>query len=102
MRCFLKLSSYPLPNQAGTGALGITNNYAASGLSRISNHQADAKVDWRPSDNDNVSGRWSIGRYDRLGSQCACCAPCPDDRRTIRTDDERCGELDTHILAAAG
>jgi hypothetical protein len=60
---------YPLPNQPGTGPLGIVNNYAASTASSLKNHQADAKVDWRASDNDTVSGRWSIGRYESRGTR---------------------------------
>jgi hypothetical protein len=59
---------YPLPNQPGTGALGVTGNFGGSSRSKLSNHQADAKVDWRFSDNDNLSGRWSIGRYESVGA----------------------------------
>jgi hypothetical protein len=55
---------YPLPNQPGTGNLGVVNNYAASTASFVDNHQADAKVDLRLSDNDNLMARWSIGRYE--------------------------------------
>ena len=62
---------YPLPNNAGTGALGVTNNYIASQASKISNHQADVKVDFRPTDKDAISARWSIGRYTFLGSRAA-------------------------------
>ena len=60
---------YPLPNNQGFGSLGITNNYAASQANKVSNHQADVKVDWRATDQDNITGRWSIGRYESLGSQ---------------------------------
>jgi carboxypeptidase family protein len=60
---------YPLPNNQGFGSLGITNNYAASQAAKVRNHQADVKVDWRASDKDNITGRWSIGRYETLGSQ---------------------------------
>src|SRR3954470_15270803 len=35
---------YPLPNNPGTGPLGVTNNYIASQASKISNHQADVKI----------------------------------------------------------
>lgn len=59
---------YPLPNQAGSGALGITNNYQAGTASLLNNHQADLKLDYRLSDKDNISGRWSIGRYETYGS----------------------------------
>jgi hypothetical protein len=60
---------YPLPNQTGAGVLGITNNYGGGTRTNVRNHQADAKVDWRPTDSDTVSGRWSIGRYESIGSQ---------------------------------
>jgi hypothetical protein len=62
---------YPLPNQAGVGALGVTGNYASASASRIDQHQADAKVDYRLSDKDNLMARWSIGRYESIGSQAA-------------------------------
>ncbi|HWR50010.1 MAG TPA: carboxypeptidase regulatory-like domain-containing protein [Bryobacteraceae bacterium] len=66
---FSNTELYPLPNQAGTGALGVTGNYGASTRSKLRNHQADAKVDWRLSDKDNLMGRWSIGRYESGTSQ---------------------------------
>ncbi|MGJ5819520.1 carboxypeptidase regulatory-like domain-containing protein [Paludibaculum fermentans] len=59
---------YPLPNQAGSGTLGITSNYLASTASLTKNHQADVKLDYRLSDKDNISGRWSIGRYESYTS----------------------------------
>jgi hypothetical protein len=62
---------YPLPNNPGTGPLGITSNYLAASASKVSNHQADAKIDIRLSDADTLSGRWSIGRYDNPGSRAA-------------------------------
>jgi hypothetical protein len=62
---------YPLPNNPGTGALGVTGNYQSSSASKLSNHQADAKVDFRLTDKDSLSGRWSIGRYDALGARAA-------------------------------
>ncbi len=60
---------YPVPNNPGTGTLFVTNNYLASSASKLSNHQADARVDFRPSDADNLSARWSIGRYESVGSK---------------------------------
>jgi len=41
---------YPLPNNIGTGALGITNNYIATSASTLKNNQADVKGDIRPTD----------------------------------------------------
>ena len=62
---------YPLPNQSGTGTLGITNNYQGVSANSLDNDQADVKVDLRPSDKDSVSTRWSIGRYLQGGSAVA-------------------------------
>ncbi|HWQ52188.1 MAG TPA: TonB-dependent receptor [Bryobacteraceae bacterium] len=60
---------YPLPNNPGTGTLGVTSNYLGSSASSLKNDQADAKVDLRLSDKDNLSSRWSIGRYREGGSE---------------------------------
>jgi hypothetical protein len=54
---------YPLPNQAGVGALGITNDFQGVSANALQNDQADAKVDLRLSDKDYLSSRWSISRY---------------------------------------
>ncbi|MBI4905640.1 MAG: TonB-dependent receptor [Acidobacteria bacterium] len=62
---------YPLPNNTGAGALGVTSNYLASSASKLRNHQADAKADFRLTDKDALSTRWSIGRYEVLGSRAA-------------------------------
>lgn len=71
-KLFSDTSLYPLPNlSSGSGALGITGNYLAGSASLLKNHQADVKIDHRLSDNDNLTGRWSIGRYETYGSQAA-------------------------------
>lgn len=74
-KLFSDQSLYPLPNQAGTGPQGITGNYGGVNTDTINNHQADAKVDLRPTDNDSISGRWSISRYEQFGSNLATNAP---------------------------
>lgn len=66
---FANPSIYPLPNNPGQGALGITSNYQSSSASKLKNHQADVRGDYRPSDSDNISARWSIGRYESAGSR---------------------------------
>ncbi len=71
LKLFSSPDLYPLPNNTGAGALGVTNNYLATQASKLGNHQADAKVDFRLSDKDTLSGRWSIGRYSALGSRAA-------------------------------
>ncbi len=70
-KLFSSPTLYPLPNQAGTGNLGATNNYRGTATNKIDNHQADAKVDYRPTDKDSLWGRWSISRYEQLGSTTA-------------------------------
>jgi hypothetical protein len=62
---------YPLPNNNGSGALGVTDNFRSSSAGKLRNHQADAKVDLRLSDKDAVAARWSIGRYESLGARAA-------------------------------
>ncbi len=68
---FSNPSIYPLPNNPGTGTLGVGSNYLSASKSKLSNHQADVKLDWRPNDKDTISGRWSIGRYESFGSRAA-------------------------------
>ncbi|HOQ47198.1 MAG TPA: TonB-dependent receptor [Bryobacteraceae bacterium] len=60
---------YPLPNNPGTGTLGISSNYRGTSATTLSNHQADVRLDYRPSDADSLTGRWSIGRYESVGSE---------------------------------
>ncbi len=59
---------YPLPNQAGTGTLGITGNYGSSTGGTQKNHQGDAKIDYRITDKDNLSARFSMGSYESFTS----------------------------------
>ncbi len=54
---------YPLPNSAGVGALGVTNNYSGSTANFLRNNQGDVKVDWRPSAKDSFLFRYSQGHY---------------------------------------
>ena len=54
---------YPLPNNNGTGPIRVTGNYLSSSSNFASNDQADAKLDYRPSDRDSLSGRFTIDRY---------------------------------------
>jgi hypothetical protein len=68
---FANPNFYPLPSQAGAGPLGVAGNYASASASQLNNHQADAKVDYRASDKDSLMARWSIGRYESVGSQAA-------------------------------
>jgi hypothetical protein len=56
-------SLYPLPNSAGTGALGLLNNYSGSATNFLKNNQGDAKVDWKASEKDNFMFRYSHGFY---------------------------------------
>src|SRR5204863_9489534 len=60
LKLFSSPDLYPLPNNAGTGTLGVTSNYVSSSASRLSNKQGDIKGDFRLSDKDSVSARWSV------------------------------------------
>jgi hypothetical protein len=71
LKLFSSPSLYPLANNLGTGALGITSNYLSTQASRISNKQGDIKGDFRLSDKDNLSARWSVSDYQSVGSQAA-------------------------------
>ncbi len=71
LKLFSSPDLYPLPNNRGAGSLGVTSNYLSSSASKLGNHQADAKVDFRLTDKDTLSARWSIGRYSALGSRAA-------------------------------
>jgi len=54
---------YPLPNAQGTGPLGLQNNFVGVSANSLNNDQADAKIDFRATDKDNISGRFTIARY---------------------------------------
>lgn len=71
LKLFGDQALYPLPNQAGVGALGQTNNFGSASASTLKNHQGDIKLDYRLSDKDSLSGRWSIGSYESFGSRAA-------------------------------
>ena len=60
LKLFSDPAIYPLPNNRGTGAIGITNNYSTSSASYSSQDQADAKIDARVTDKDNISARYTI------------------------------------------
>ena len=50
---------YPLPNVASTS---LANNYVGTRSSATTNNQGDIKVDGKLTKNDNLSGRFTIGR----------------------------------------
>jgi hypothetical protein len=66
---FSNTALYPLANQAGVGPLGITNNFASGTASSLNNHQGDVKLDYRFSDKDSISGRYSMGSYESISSR---------------------------------
>ncbi len=71
LKLFNNPGLYPLANNAGTGALGVSSNYISSSANALKNHQGDVKIDFRPNEKDSFMGRWSMGRYDNYGSQAA-------------------------------
>ena len=54
---------YPLPNNRGVGAIGVTGNYISASRSFLDNDQGDVRGDSRLSERDNLSGRFSMARY---------------------------------------
>ncbi len=64
LKLFSDPNLYPLPNNKGTGTIGITSNYATSTRGHSSRDQADAKIDARLTDNDNISARYTIVHND--------------------------------------
>ena len=60
---FSNAGLYPLPNAQGTGPLGLQNNFVGVSSNLLDNDQADAKVDFRATENDSISGRFTIARY---------------------------------------
>jgi len=68
---FSNPSLYPLPNNPGTGPLGVGSNYVGSTRNFLTNKQGDLKLDYRLGDKDNLMFRFSKGVYDTYGSQAA-------------------------------
>ncbi|PYV15473.1 MAG: hypothetical protein DMG07_09695, partial [Acidobacteria bacterium] len=64
---FADTTLYPLPSRIdSTNKTGILDVVTAA---QIDGHQFDAKLDWRASNKDNLSGRYSFGTYEGVGSQ---------------------------------
>jgi hypothetical protein len=74
----------------------VTNNIAAF-RPTPQNDQADAKGDVRLSDNDNLSGRWSIAAIFRRQRDRA---PDADGDGVERADYCRCGYLDAFLSSS--
>ena len=64
-------SIYPLPNNTGTGPLGVGSNFVGGTRNFLTNKQGDAKLDYRVNDKDNLMFRFSKGIYETYGSQAA-------------------------------
>ena len=62
---------YPLPNNSGTGTLGVGSNYIGATRNYLSNKQGDAKLDHRLSEKDTLMFRYSKGMYETFGSGAA-------------------------------
>jgi Carboxypeptidase regulatory-like domain len=58
---FNDLARYPLPNRTVSG---VTGNFVGERLETIRAHQADFRVDWSPSNNDKIFGRFSFAEYE--------------------------------------
>ncbi len=68
---FSNSNIYPLPNNVGTGVYFIGSNYLSSARNKLDSNQGDIKIDYRASERDNITGRYSIGAYEQLGAQAA-------------------------------
>ena len=60
------LALYPLPNRNVTG---VTGNYVGETLTTIRAKQADVRIDWSPSANDKIFGRFSFAEYESQNNQ---------------------------------
>jgi outer membrane receptor protein involved in Fe transport len=56
-------SIYPLPNQAPQAGSPATNNYRGQQKLRNYGNQFDAKVDWKATEKDNLSVRYTWGHF---------------------------------------
>ncbi len=61
---FASNSLYPLANRAGN-----TNNYVTTFATKIKAHQFDFKGDFRPTDKDSISARYSFAIQDETGTK---------------------------------
>jgi len=61
---FADTSLYPLPNRSGA-----TNNYVTTFDNEIKAHQFDIKLDFKPTDDDSISGRYSFAIQDEVGTK---------------------------------
>jgi hypothetical protein len=68
-KLFSDSALYPLPNQAGTGSLGISGDYATSTANTLKNFQGDAKFDYKLDDKNSFFARYSAGHYEQYGSK---------------------------------
>ena len=91
---------YPLPNNTGTGTLGVGSNYIGATRNYLSNKQGDAKLDYRLSDKDTLMFRYSKGMYETFGSR--RCHPCVHDQRQQRPHLVGRHQLDPHLERQAG
>ncbi len=48
VRALLQMPQWSLPNQVGTGSLGLTNNLLTNGKTYLRRAQTDAKINWNP------------------------------------------------------
>lgn len=68
-KLFGDTSLYPLANQTGSSTYNVSGNYGGSTVTTLKNRQGDVKVDYRLSDKDSLSGRFSMGSYESFGSK---------------------------------
>ncbi|MDQ2776224.1 MAG: TonB-dependent receptor, partial [Acidobacteriota bacterium] len=86
---------YPLPN---TSVAGSSINFVGSSAQATVNDQADAKIDWKATNSDTISGRFSIGREHSGYSKVALPTDIPTNN-----NDPYTGFIAnwTHVLSAS-
>jgi hypothetical protein len=64
VRALLEMPQWSLPNQVGTGSLGLTNNLLTNGETYLRRAQTDAKVNWNPTSKLSTFVRFGWGNND--------------------------------------
>jgi hypothetical protein len=75
-KLFANPSLYPLPNRSGN-----VNNYVTTFDNEIKAHQFDIKLDFRPTDKDTISGRYSFAIQNEVGGKGALPTDLTNERK---------------------
>lgn len=64
VKALFQMPQWSLPNQVGTGSLGLTNNLLTNGETYLRRAQTDAKVNWNPTTKLSTFVRFGWGNND--------------------------------------